>query len=58
MPDMDGLALALRIRALGLTMPIVLLTSNPAERARGGGRRRTGGDHPETHPARPTCTAS
>ena len=31
MPDMDGPALALQIRALGLTMPIVLLSSNPAQ---------------------------
>ena len=31
MPDMDGPALALHIRALGLTMPIVLLSSNPAQ---------------------------
>ena len=30
MPDMDGLTLAVQIRALGLTMPIVLLTSDPA----------------------------
>ncbi len=31
MPDMDGPALALHIRALGLTMPIVLLSSNPTQ---------------------------
>ena len=30
MPDMDGLALTCRIRAIGLTLPIVLLTSDPA----------------------------
>ncbi len=30
MPDMDGLTLTLRIREMGLTMPIVLLTSDPA----------------------------
>ncbi len=30
MPDMDGLALTLRIRERGLTLPIVLLTSDPA----------------------------
>ncbi len=30
MPDMDGMALTLAIRAMGLTMPIVLLTSDPA----------------------------
>ena len=30
MPDMDGLVLAQHIRAAGLTMPIVLLSSNPA----------------------------
>jgi signal transduction histidine kinase/CheY-like chemotaxis protein len=29
MPEMDGVTLALRIRALGLTMPILLLSSNP-----------------------------
>ena len=34
MPEMDGLTLATRIRALGLAMPIVLLSSNPAQ-ARG-----------------------
>ncbi|MEO8244917.1 MAG: PAS-domain containing protein, partial [bacterium] len=34
MPDMDGLILTQRIRELGLTMPIVLLSSNPSE-ARG-----------------------
>ncbi|MBC7736140.1 MAG: response regulator, partial [Candidatus Saccharibacteria bacterium] len=37
MPDMDGLALALRIRARGLTMPIVLLTSNPTAAREGPG---------------------
>ena len=37
MPDMDGLALALRIRALGLTMPIVLLSSNPTTARDGPG---------------------
>ncbi len=31
MPDMDGLELTVQIRALGLTMPIVLLTSDPAK---------------------------
>ena len=31
MPEMDGLALAARIREMGLAMPIVLLSSNPAE---------------------------
>ena len=30
MPEMDGLALALRIRAMGGSMPILLLSSNPA----------------------------
>ncbi len=34
MPEMDGLTLAIRIRALGLAMPIVLLSSNPTQ-ARG-----------------------
>ncbi len=34
MPEMDGLTLASRIRALALAMPIVLLSSNPAQ-ARG-----------------------
>ena len=29
MPDMDGLTLASRIRAMGLTLPIVLLSSDP-----------------------------
>ena len=29
MPEMDGLTLTMRIRAMGLTMPIVLLTSDP-----------------------------
>ena len=37
MPAMDGLQLALRIRALGLTMPIVLLSSNPAQARDGAG---------------------
>ena len=37
MPDMDGLQLALRIRAMGLTMPIVLLTSNPGQARDGAG---------------------
>ena len=37
MPEMDGLALALRIRARGLTMPIVLLTSNPTQARSGPG---------------------
>ena len=32
MPEMDGLTLAERIQARGLTMPIVLLSSNPAAR--------------------------
>jgi CheY-like chemotaxis protein len=37
MPDIDGLALAARIRAAGLDLPIVLLSSNPAAaRDRGG----------------------
>jgi signal transduction histidine kinase/DNA-binding response OmpR family regulator len=31
MPDMDGLQLTAHIRALGLTLPIVLLTSDPAK---------------------------
>ncbi len=30
MPDMDGLTLAMRIRDAGWTMPVVLLSSNPA----------------------------
>jgi signal transduction histidine kinase/response regulator RpfG family c-di-GMP phosphodiesterase len=30
MPEMDGLALAARVRAEGLALPIVLLSSNPA----------------------------
>ena len=30
MPEMDGLTLTTRIRAMGLTLPIVLLTSDPA----------------------------
>ena len=37
MPEMDGLTLACRIRALGLTMPIVLLTSNPTQARDGEG---------------------
>lgn len=37
MPEMDGLALAARIRAMGLTMPIVLLSSNPAQAREGAG---------------------
>ena len=36
MPEMDGLALAARVRAEGLRLPIVLLSSNPAA-ARGQG---------------------
>jgi signal transduction histidine kinase/DNA-binding response OmpR family regulator len=31
MPDMDGLALTLALRAAGHAMPVVLLSSNPAE---------------------------
>ncbi len=31
MPDMDGLALTLHIRAMGLTLPIVLLSSDPTQ---------------------------
>ena len=38
MPEMDGLVLAQRIRGRGLTMPIVLLTSNPT-----GAREAAGG---------------
>ncbi len=30
MPDLDGLALAQRVRACGFSMPILLLTSNPS----------------------------
>jgi len=37
MPEMDGLALALRVRALGRTLPIVLLSSNPAAARDGDG---------------------
>jgi signal transduction histidine kinase/CheY-like chemotaxis protein len=37
MPEMDGLTLATRIRALGLAMPIVLLSSNPAQARDGDG---------------------
>jgi len=37
MPEMDGLALAMRIRSRGLTMPIVLLTSNPSAAREGVG---------------------
>ena len=37
MPEMDGLALAARVRAMGLTMPIVLLSSNPAQAREGAG---------------------
>ena len=37
MPEMDGLALAQRIRARGLMMPIVLLTSNPTLAREGAG---------------------
>ena len=37
MPDMDGLALARQIRASGLTLPIVVLSSNPViAREKGG----------------------
>ncbi len=32
MPEMDGMTLAQNIQALGLTMPIMLLSSNPAAR--------------------------
>ena len=39
MPDMDGLTLASRIRAQGLTMPIVLLSSNPAQAREGEGSK-------------------
>jgi CheY-like chemotaxis protein len=39
MPEMDGLTLASRIRALGLTMPIVLLSSNPAQAREGEGSK-------------------
>ncbi len=37
MPEMDGLTLAARIRAMGLTLPIVLLSSNPAQAREGEG---------------------
>ncbi len=37
MPEMDGLALALRVRAMGRTLPIVLLSSNPAAARDGDG---------------------
>jgi hypothetical protein len=37
MPEMDGLTLAARIRAQGLAMPIVLLSSNPAQAREGEG---------------------
>ena len=37
MPDMDGLALASRIRAAGIETPIVLLSSNPADARDGKG---------------------
>ena len=37
MPDMDGLALTRRIRALGLTLPIVLLSSDPTAARDGAG---------------------
>ncbi|MEO6301218.1 MAG: PAS-domain containing protein, partial [Paracoccaceae bacterium] len=37
MPGMDGLALALRVRAQGLSMPIVLLSSNAALARDGAG---------------------
>ncbi len=37
MPEMDGLTLATRIRAQGLEMPIVLLSSNPAQAREGEG---------------------
>lgn len=39
MPEMDGVTLATRIRALGLTMPIVLLSSNPAQAREGEGAK-------------------
>ena len=51
MPEMDGLTLTLRIREMGLTLPIVLLTSDPACGARYRCLRRTGRHHPETDPA-------
>jgi signal transduction histidine kinase/DNA-binding response OmpR family regulator len=37
MPEMDGLTLTNRIRAMGLTMPIVLLSSNPGAARQGEG---------------------
>lgn len=37
MPDMDGLALATRIRAMGCESPIILLTSNPTKAREGEG---------------------
>ena len=37
MPDMDGLALASHIRKAGLTLPIILLSSNPAQAREGEG---------------------
>jgi CheY-like chemotaxis protein len=37
MPEMDGLALAVRVRAAGLSLPIVLLSSNPAAARDGNG---------------------
>ncbi|MDR5652748.1 hybrid sensor histidine kinase/response regulator [Ruixingdingia sedimenti] len=37
MPEMDGLVLAARIRAAGHAMPIVLLSSNPAQAREGAG---------------------
>jgi signal transduction histidine kinase/DNA-binding response OmpR family regulator len=37
MPDLDGLSLALRVRAMGRTLPIVLLSSNPAAARDGEG---------------------
>lgn len=40
MPEMDGLALATRIRAAGIETPIVLLSSNP-----GNARSCPGGEH-------------
>jgi CheY-like chemotaxis protein len=42
MPEMDGLALAQRIRARGLSMPIVLLTSNPSAAREGAGAEHLG----------------
>jgi signal transduction histidine kinase/DNA-binding response OmpR family regulator len=37
MPEMDGLALARQIRAAGLKLPIVMLSSNPSTAREGGG---------------------